>query len=158
MKILPSAIFALTITCANAGEETVARISYIEVHDRIKPFIELTSTHVNLEVRLNTDGTIQQSEGRVSGTAKGSGSANLKLGEKDRHFWKVAGPNELLNTVDYKSYKRAILVSVKGSTCTAQIDYKLKDGFTDYQYRRLKDGSDAVARSVKATNLTCSIK
>lgn len=48
-------------------------------------------------------------------------------------------------------------MTVTGNSCVAEVDYQLMPGFTDYRYHRLKTGEPAVARSVKAENLECSV-
>jgi hypothetical protein len=147
------------VNCSLAqGQEVVAHISYTEIHDRTSPFAEVTSTAVWTDIRLQRDGAVLEDEARKSGRASGHHSKSLKLGGNSHTRWKVAGPHELINIVDYISYRRAILVTVHGQSCTAQVDYKLKPGFTDYRYHRLKTGEVASARSVKATGLSCSIR
>ena len=153
-----SIFFALIFPFAAFADDVIMKISYNEIHDRILPQAELTTTAVRLDLRLDTSGSVQQSEARVSGTASGGQSRTIKLGANQGHAWKVAGPHELINVVDYISYRRAILVTVHDKSCTAQVDYKLKPGFNDYRYHRLKNGAEAVARSVKANGLTCSIQ
>ena len=134
------------------------RLTYTEVADRILPFPQVTSTAVNLEIRLQTGGNVQQDEARASGRARGGGKQALRLGKGQQHAWHVAGPNQLVNVRDYYSYKRAIQVTVSGSSCTARIGYNLKPGYRDYQYPRLTNGERATARSVSAGNVTCSIQ
>jgi hypothetical protein len=143
---------------ASSAQDVVVRISYVEIHDRYLPRPELTSTSVQSEVRLNSDGSIQQNEARVSGSASGSQTDAMRLGADAGKRWKVAGEHQLLNIVDYITYSRSILVTVNGASCTAAIDYKLKPGATVYQYRRLKNNEIASARSVKATDLKCTIQ
>jgi hypothetical protein len=153
-----SIVFALIFPLAAFAEDVVMKISYNEIHDRILPQAELTTTAVRLDVRLDASGSVQHNEARVSGSASGGGSRTIKLGANQGQAWKVAGPHELINIADYISYRRAILVTVNDKSCTAQVDYKLKPGFNDYRYHRLKNGAEAVARSVKANGLTCSIQ
>ena len=153
-----SIFFALIFPLAAFAEGVTMKISYNEIHDRILPQAELTTTAVQLDVRLNADGSVQQNEARVSGSASGGRSRTMKLGGGQGHAWKVAGSHELINVVDYISYRRAILVTVHDRSCTAQVDYKLKPGFNDYRYHRLKNGAEAVARSVRVNGLTCSIQ
>lgn len=143
---------------AASAEDVVVSISYTEIHDRILPFAEKTATNTRLEVRLAGDGSVSHNASLQSGSARGGTSANLRLGSNAQAGWRVAGPNQLINVHDFKSYQRAILVTVNGASCTVRIGYDLKSGYHDYRYRRLKTGEDAVARSVTAENPTCSIR
>lgn len=141
-----------------ADGDSVIHLTYTEVHDRILPFPELTSTVVNLDIHLQADSTVQHDEARASGTAKGAGSQRIKLGKEQGQSWHVAGPNKLVNVRDYYSYTRAIEVTVSGNTCDARVGYSLKPGYHDYQYPRLMNGERATARSVSAGNVACSIR
>jgi hypothetical protein len=142
-----------------AADEAVIRITYTEIHDRIKPTANLTSTKAELEVRIQQSGELKQSEQRASGGASRDRKAEMQLGASTgRGAWRVQGENEIVNTVDYPSYERAIFVTIDGDKCTARIGYSLKSGFTDYRYTRMKTNEPAVARSVTAKDVTCSIK
>ena len=134
------------------------KVSYKEVHDRILPFIETTTTNVENSVIINTNGKILSQENRSSGRAFGQFSKELVLGPGKNEEWRVAGKDKLINISDYISYRRAILLIVRGSSCTADVDYELKPHFSDYQYHRLKTGEAAMARSVKAYDVRCSVQ
>ena len=66
------------------------------------------------------------------------------------------GANRLINIVDLGSFKRAILLTVNGSTCSAEVDFELKPGFSDYEFKR-NNGKTGIARSVTARRLNCSV-
>ena len=53
--------------------------------------------------------------------------------------------NRLINIVDLGSFERAILHPINGSTCSAEVDFELKPGFSDYEFKR-KNGKMGVAR------------
>jgi len=82
--------------------------------------------------------------------------SQLRLGATSQNEWKVVDKNTLINIVDLGSFKRAILLTVNGSTCSAEVDFELKPGFSDYEFKR-KDGRTGVARSVVARRLNCSV-
>jgi hypothetical protein len=153
-------VFAATVlmpTLASA-EDALLRLSYVETHDRILPFAEVTQTSVSVQLRLSADGMLVHLEDRSSGSARGSGKSSLRLGQNADRSWHVAGPHQLVSIREYYTYSRAIQVTVEGSSCTAKIGYALKPGARDYQYPRLMNGERATARSVKASNITCSIQ
>ena len=60
----------------------------------------------------------------------------LRLGARSENEWKVVDKNRLINIVDLGSFKRAILLTVNGSTCSAEVDFELKPGFSDYEFKR----------------------
>jgi hypothetical protein len=157
--IIVSLVSALIATNANATDRRIIiKISYKEVHERILPFVETTTTNVDNEVTLNTDRKISSHEDRSSGRAFGQSSKNLILGPGKNEEWRVASADKLINIADYISYRRAILLTVRGSSCTAEVDYELKPGFSDFRYHRLTTGEAAVARSVKAYDVRCSVQ
>jgi hypothetical protein len=162
LKTICAAIFLVWFlaptTSAHAADAVTLHLSYTEVHDRILPFVERTSTGVNLTVQLQSNGAVEHDEARVSRAAHGAGSLKLKLGGQQRESWHVSGPDQLVNVTDYYSYKRAIQVTVSGNSCTAKVGYDLKPGQHDYQYNRLTNGERATARSVTATGVSCSIQ
>jgi hypothetical protein len=154
--IIAIAVLGLATSAAQA-QEAVLTISYGEVHERILPTPGTTQTNVQLLVTL-TRGGVQHGETRQSGRGGGGGSAQLKLGSGAREGWRVAGPNKLINIREYESYRRAIMVTVSGQSCSVQIGYNLKPGFKEYHYQRLTTGEKAVARSISAASPTCSIR
>lgn len=156
MTILVS---ALIVTNANATDKRIIfKISYKEVHERILPFVETTTTSVENEVTINTDRKISSHEDRHSGRAFGQSAKDLILGPGKNEEWRVVKADKLINIADYISYRRAILLTVRGSSCTAEVDYELKPGFSDFRYHRLTTGEAAVARSVKAYDVRCSVQ
>jgi hypothetical protein len=145
-------------TSVRAADAVTLHLSYTENHDRILPSPERTATAVNLSVKLETDGTVQHDEMRVSNAARGGGGQKIKLGANQGQAWHVAGADQLINVTNYFTYQRAILVTVSGHSCTAKIGYELKPGQHDYQYPRLTNGERATARSVTATAVSCTIQ
>ncbi|MBR0801796.1 hypothetical protein JQ615_41405 [Bradyrhizobium jicamae] len=157
VTFLVASLLGMSQTSAGV-DEAVIRLSYVEVHDRIRPSPEVTSTSVNVLLHLRSGGTVMHVEDRASGSARGAGKSDLRLGRDGPRGWHVAGPHDLVNIQKYYTYSRAIRVTVEGSSCTAKIGYALNPGATDYQYTRLLNGDRATARSVKASNVICSIQ
>lgn len=148
----------LVASLSGAHAEPVRiNISYTEVHNRILPTPAQTATTAQVNVQLSDSG-VQHDEMRQSGKSRRGVASTLKLGTSAEAGWHVAGPNKLINIRDFDSYNRAILMTVTGNSCSADIGYHLKPGFLDYRYRRLKTGEPAVATSVKALNVVCSIR
>ena len=53
-------------TSFGADSDSVIHLTYTEVHDRILPEPEVTSTVVNLDIHLQSGGTVQHDEARAS--------------------------------------------------------------------------------------------
>lgn len=140
------------------AEGFTLRVSYTEIHDRIKPTANVTATKANLRVHVQDSGAIRQDQDRSSGKMTKGSSKGMRLGGTGGGSWRVAGPNQLINIVRQTSYQRAILVTVNGKSCSARIAYNLNAGESEYRYIRMKTGEIATARSVKAEGITCSIE
>ena len=119
--------------------------------------METTTTDVKNDATINTDGRISSHEYLSIGRAFCKSYENLILWH-GKNEWRVASADKLFNIADYISYRRAILLTARGSSCTADVDYELKPGFSDFRYHRLTTGDAAVARSVKAYDVRCSIQ
>jgi hypothetical protein len=133
----------------------LCRDTYVEIIDRILPHPNVTRTTARLEVRLGAGGALQHNEGRTSGKTQRVSPLTLKLGgQQQNETWRVAGANRLINITTHESYERAILVTVSGQSC----DYNLKPGHTEYRYNRLTTGEPAVAKSVVARDVVCTIE
>jgi hypothetical protein len=152
-------VFAIgsVMPSAAAAKSLLVRLRYVETHDRVLPFAEQTTTNVAVEAHISQNGAIQSKEARASGKYSRDYDKQLTLGANQGQEWRVAGKNRLINIVDYISYRRAILLTVSESACTAEVNYQLKPGFSDYRYHRLANGEPAVARSVVASELNCSV-
>jgi hypothetical protein len=143
---------------ANA-QELVVRLAFDQVFDRILPFPKMTTAHKEIEVRINGKGEIRSKRDSVTGSRSEFAShdvENMKLGPNQRQEWRVVSKDKLIYIVEYPTFREAILLTVSGSACNAEVDFELKPGFTEYRYTRI-NGDPAVARSAMATRLTCAV-
>src|SRR5688500_18519034 len=113
-----AAVCLCGLAATAVADEAVIKITYTEIHDRIKPTANMTSTKAELEVKIQQSGELKQSEQRASGGASRSRAKEMQLGATTgRGAWRVQGENEIVNTVDYPSYERAIFVTIDGDKC-----------------------------------------
>jgi hypothetical protein len=98
MRLFASRCWCLAVVLVPAtghAEDVLVSISYSEIHDRIFPFAGKTTTEARVEARLTGGGTVEHSETRASGAARGAGLAALKLGTAAQRGWRVAGSSSI---------------------------------------------------------------
>jgi hypothetical protein len=140
------------------------QLSFDQEFDQVKPSQTLVTEYVSVNASMDLRGNIQseQQSHYVGGLHHGrpqyvaTDDKAARLGRSSREEWKVAGQNKLINIVDYPSFKRAILLTVNGASCSPEVDYELKPGFTECQYTR-KNGKLGIARSATARRLSCAV-
>jgi hypothetical protein len=139
------------------AEEVIVRVSFDQVYDEISPTARMNSSRKVVEARLGANGEIHSVIDTLGVKKSTSGGYEQKIGPRSGgHEWRVVGKDKLLFVARYKTFKRAILVTVQGKTCIAQVDFDLDPGASDYRHPTIGSG-EAIARSVAAQNLTCSI-
>jgi hypothetical protein len=142
----------------HAGEVEID-ISFNQSFDRVEPRPGLTTTRYEMAITLSSGGTVTHSERKsnIRNAQIFAVDKTMRLGKNEKLEWRVLDKDSLINIYDYKSFSRAILVTVHGTNCTAQIDFELKPGFSDYEYRSQPLGVPGVARSVRADGVSCTI-
>ena len=152
------------VFCSAEAKKLRIQLSFDQEFDQVNPSQTLVTQYVSVNASMDLKGNIQSEEqshylgGRHHGRPQYVATEDkaARLGRSSEEEWKVAGQNKLVNIVDYPSFKRAILLTVNGASCSAQVDYELKPSFTDYQYTR-KNGKLGIARSATARRLSCSV-
>jgi hypothetical protein len=152
------------LAAAASAQQIHIHLDYDEEFDQVSPTQELVTRFIQVSATLSPNGEMNATNDlSVAGRRKGGRSrqighdeSQLRLGARSENEWKVAGKDKLINIVDLGGFKRAILLTVNGSTCSAEVDFQLKPGFTDYQFKR-PNGKTGVARSVAARRLNCSV-
>jgi hypothetical protein len=151
----------LAALCPLEAQQLNIHLAFDVEVDQILPHVGLSTSYVEEDLELNPDG-------KISGigvtykvkpyTSSIVRQVNLKnkLGASSMSEWKVVDKDKLINIVDFGGFRRAILLTVSGSTCTAQVDYELKPGFSDFEVIR-KDRPRSVNRSITARRLACSV-
>jgi hypothetical protein len=156
-SVLEIAIIAAYPSCVVAQEITI-KIEFDQFFDRITPTQKLTQTHYNMEIHISQSGNINHIEHKYNWSGEiFTFSKQFRIGGNSKVEWRVVDKNSLINVFEYKSFRRGILVTVKDGACSAKVDFELKPGYSDYQYRSEPSRLPAVARSVRAEHLICSI-
>ncbi|MGO9423368.1 hypothetical protein [Roseiarcus sp.] len=157
-------LFVSGAVCPAESQQLRIQLNFDQEFDQIKPTPSLITQYVSVNASMNLKGNIQSKENSnfVGGRHHGKHESvhteekTTRLGSSSAEEWRVAGQDKLINIVDYPSFKRAILLTVNGASCSAQVDYELKPSFTDYQFIRA-NGTLAVAQSATARRLSCSV-
>ncbi|HEY1452586.1 MAG TPA: hypothetical protein VGF57_03905 [Roseiarcus sp.] len=152
------------LSAAASAQQINIHLEFDQELDQVSPTQQLVTQLIQVNATLSPGGQMNAtSDVSVSGQAHHGKSrrvmhdeGQLRLGGRSENEWKVAGKDKLINIVDLGSFKRAILLTINGSTCSADVDFQLKPGFTDYEFKR-GNGRIGVARSVAARRLSCSV-
>lgn len=162
-KIIAGAGFSFLASAASAQQIHI-HLDFDQELDQVSPTRQLVTQWIQVNATLNPSGQMNATNelsmavrphyARNQQISRNEGQ--LRLGARSENEWKVVDKNRLINIVDLGSFKRAILLTVNSSTCTAEVDFELKPGFTDYEFKR-PNGSSGAARSVAARRLNCSV-
>jgi len=136
---LSGAAFCLLIAPASAQQLNI----HLEF-DQVSPSLALVTQIIRVNATLSPHGemtarnelsTLGEKHKRRQPDVSHDES-ELRLGATSENEWKVVDKNKLINVVDLGSFKRAILLTINSSTWTAEVDFELKPGFSDYEYKR----------------------
>jgi hypothetical protein len=160
---LSAAAFCFPIAGASAQQINI-HLVFDQEFDQVWPASKLVWQVIQVNATLNPHGQMNATSifstdprrKKKNWRSESHEESELRLGASSENEWKVVAKDKLINIVDFFSFKRAILLTVNGSTCTAVVDFELKPGFSDYEYKQ-KNGSFGVAKSVTARRLNCSV-
>jgi hypothetical protein len=162
LMILAGAGFCFLAASASAQQIHI-HLDFDQELDQVSPAPDLVTQVIQVNATLSPNGEMNATNDlKGGGRRKGRNreishdESQLRLGAKSENEWKVVDKNRLINIVDLGSFKRAILLTVNGSTCSAEVDFELKPGFSDYEFKR-NNGKTGIARSVTARRLNCSV-
>ncbi len=152
------------LASAASAQQIHIHLDFDQELDQVSPASQLVTQLVQVNATMSPNGEMNATNelsvagkghhGRSRQVSRNEGQ--LRLGARSENEWKVVDKNRLINIVDLGSFRRAILLTVNGSTCSAEVDFELKPGFTDYEFKR-PNGKMGVARSVAARRLNCSV-
>ncbi len=150
------------LPAVGSAQQINIHLDFDQEFDQVSPTPDLVQRLIQINATLSETGEISATNNtralarRHKHRQQSYDENQLKLGATSQNEWKVAGPNKLINIVDLGSFKRAILLTVNGSTCSAEVDFELKPGYSQYVFQR-KGGHSGVARSVVASRLNCTV-
>jgi hypothetical protein len=153
-------IWIAVCSAANASQLSVED-GFDQQTDRVLPSEKVVAGHHDISAVIDQSAKVrtelQTEHARRRGSVKVSEEeSNRDLGPNEHSHWRVASKDKLIYISEFLTFRRAILVSIGNGSCTAEAAYTLKPGFSDYHYRR-RGGDVATARSMTASNLTCSV-
>lgn len=151
------------LAASASAQQIHIHLDFDQEFDQVSPTPDLVTQVIQVNATLSPNGEMNATNdlkgvGRRKGRNReiSHDESQLRLGAKSENEWKVVDKNRLINIVDLGSFKRAILLTVNGSTCSAEVDFELKPGFSDYEFKR-NNGKTGIARSVTARRLNCSV-
>jgi hypothetical protein len=143
---------------ANAAEgDTVINIAVTVRTDRVRPEPSTGFSTPKWSFVLHKDKT-------VTDTYDSTGDRPLKetnlrkLGGKNEGRFEVLGPDHLRRHSAGKTFTQQIDVFIKGPTCTAAYEMKLKPGFKEFELYSPQLGKTAYYRVIAMESATCEIK
>jgi hypothetical protein len=150
---------AVRFSSSVSASEFEIKVAFDQTFDRIEPSPVLTTTRQEIAATLSSSGEVTHSEKHIQNGAEIVAiDRTIRLGKNESLEWRVVDRNTLANSKEYKSFVRTILVTIRDANCVAQVRYQLKSGDSDYRHTSQPSGLPAVARSVRADNVTCAIE
>jgi hypothetical protein len=153
------AALAAGVPASGRASDLAIKIAFDQTFDRIEPSPVLSTTRQEVAATLSPSGEVTYSEKHFhNGAEIVATNMAMRLGKSESMEWRVVDRNTLANSKEYKSFVRTILVTISDANCVAQVHYQLKSSDSDYRYTSHPSGLPAVARSVRADNVTCAIE
>ena len=153
-------VLACAVMCAGLlkvapAEAANITLTYTIVHDRIRPDPQQNVSVTNrFQVSLGQAGSVSENLGRSSGTSSDTIKRGMRLGDG----WRVQGENRLQRTVQLPQSTVVLTVTTTGNSCSLDVKYALKPGFSEYLYRRVQDGKMTYFSEPRVTATSCSIQ
>ena len=150
------------LAASASAQQIHIHLDFDQELDQVSPAPELVTQIIQVNATLSPNGEMNATNDFSSGGRRkmhrvtSHDESQLRLGATSENEWKVVDKNRLINIVDLGGFKRAILLTINGSTCSAEVDFQLKPGFSDYEFKR-NNGKTGIARSVTARRLNCSV-
>lgn len=155
-SVAAAAIVALaSLTATDAALAAQIKASYTMAFERIRPDPRPVNVTANFDVTLNEGGSVSERIQRNSGPASDKFNNSMKLGGG----WRVAGPNQIVRTIDQPQSTLVVTITTSGSSCTIKPTWTLKSGFKEYKLKDIKDASSwSFYTQPQVTSSSCSIQ
>lgn len=155
MKLFFAVALLTAAVVSAASAATTIKINYTLVYDRIRPEPQRNvRATANFQINLSESGAVSEGLTRTAGRL----SDNFKRGMKLGNGWQVAGENQLRRVINQPQSTLVLTVTTSGSSCSLDVNFKLKPGFTEYKLRRITDGSMAFFTEPQIQSKSCSIR
>jgi len=146
------------------ADDTKIKATYTADYDRIRPDPQ-KGVHLNhtMEVALSGVNQVKETQTRQVEKINDVQKDMTILGQKSsdgQALWTVAvaGPNRLERVVNSPQSTTTMFIEVNGSSCKFNVQFKLKEGFTEYKWRQIRNGEMGFFTEPKVSSTTCSIK
>ena len=155
-SVAVAALTLLSLTTLAAADDTSIHAEYTAVYDRLRPQ-PYKDIHLRNSVDLILSGTnevreINKREARQFADSKDKSNT---LGPGG---WTVEGGNKLQKTIYAPQNTTEMTVTVDGTTCKFDIQFKLKPGFKEFTFVKIMDGKIGYFTKPKVQTTTCTIK
>ena len=155
MTVRACATVAATLLSVLPASAAKINISYTIVHDRLRPDPQRGVSVTNrFQVELEQSGSVNEDRSRASGRFSDSANRRTKLGDG----WQVRGDNQIQRTITHPQSTAVLTITTTGKSCRLDVQYSLKPGFSEYQYRRVKDQTKAFFSEPKVVATSCAIQ
>jgi hypothetical protein len=159
MLFRTAALGLTAVTCfAITGSATAAtkiRIAYSYSNERIRPNPQPVYVSNSFDITLNEGGGVSEEINRRGGKATDKFKAGTKLGHGQ---WNVVSANQLRRTINQPQSTLVVNVTTSGNSCSADIKWILKPGFTEYKFKQIHHQSWGFFTAPKLSSITCSIQ
>lgn len=143
-----------TLSAADTALALTIKASYSMSMNRLRPNPTAVSPTANFDVTVNEGGGVSEQIRRNQGNVNDRFNNNMKLGSG----WRVAGPNQLVRTIDQPQSTLVVTITTSGSSCTVKPTWTLKPGFSEYKLKQIQDGSWGFFTQPQVTSSSCSIQ
>src|ERR1043166_7272789 len=161
-RLLLVAIAATAFPIPAMAADTQIHATYTADYDRIRPDpykgIHLKNT---LEVTLSGVNEVKEANTRQTGNISDQQKGLKILGQKSPDggsSWTVAGPSKLVRVVNSPQSTTTMTIDVDGTSCKFDVKFELKQGFTEYMFKQVRNGQMGYFTEPKVSSTTCAIK
>jgi hypothetical protein len=156
-----------TVLCAQPPQAASAAdivVSWTQIANHVRPEVRTSRSAKTIRLTLRDGGvtesrTVTDQRGRTktrSGDSKFRDT--MKLSNRVASSWSIEDANTLVRTESLPQHTEVVRVTkTSDSACTAQINYQLKPGYHEFQFRRIRSNVLNYATSVSAQDVTCRI-
>lgn len=151
---LAAFVFVSLATACSAHAANI-KISYTMMYDRLRPEPQKNVRVTNsLDVVLGEGGAVKEEVTRTAGPFADSFKNKAKLGDGQ---WDVISENQLRRTFDQPQSTLVLTITVDGKKCSLEPKFTLKEGFKEFKFRRITDGTMAFFTEPQIQSTTCVI-
>lgn len=155
------ALLSVSAVTVPALADTQIHAEYTANYDRLRPDPH-TGIHLKngLDVTLSGSNNVQESNTRQTGKLSDNQSGRKILGQKSSEggSWRVIGPNRLERTINNVQNVTVQTITVSGSSCTLDVQFKLKPGFSEFTFKQVRNGKLGYFTQPKVQSTSCTIR